>query len=290
MNEGTSADDSKQRVEYVGIVVIMDALGTRTLSSSGATQFLNDRDRLISFLDLLCSDVLEIAQHAQLHTLMPKQTIRTFGDTIICAYSDPNVASPAELLPLVGAIVAPVIFTGLELGLLLRGALSIGSYVMDETTVVGQAITDAANWYEKADWIGIICTPSASLKLQAERGVRRRDDLHVALFEWFERDYPVPLILHDVAGNHRYTEKLVSVKWPLFYRICLTEFESGRKFKDRDDYFLTKLAEFPVPYGTESKYFNTAHYYDRVFSRDGGLCSRMTKFYRRFKESMFLSK
>ncbi len=49
-----------------------------------------------------------------------------------------------------------------------RGAMAVGAfYVADERTALGPAISDAAAWFESADWIGVHATPRATMFIQA---------------------------------------------------------------------------------------------------------------------------
>jgi hypothetical protein len=46
-------------------------------------------------------------------------------------------------------------------GVLYRGAISTGHWVRKGNILVGTAVDEAAEWHEKADWAGIMLTPSA---------------------------------------------------------------------------------------------------------------------------------
>ena len=74
-------------------------------------------------------------------------------------------------------------------GILFRGTVSLGTFYVDDdtNTVMGQAVTDAAAWYESADWIGIHATPHATLAVQ--RLIEQGEDAlgHVLV------DYAIPL-------------------------------------------------------------------------------------------------
>jgi hypothetical protein len=53
----------------------------------------------------------------------------------------------------------------IHLGLPIRGATSYGEFVASAgRTLIGQAVDDAAEWFEALDWIGIVLTPAASFQ------------------------------------------------------------------------------------------------------------------------------
>ena len=133
-------------------------------------------------------------------------------------------------------------------GILFRGSMSIGSFYVDDesNTVMGTAVTDAAAWYDSADWVGINVTPHATLVVQAL--LRGRKDLDRVLV-----DFPVPL-------KDRPSLVLKALTWPkAFYVKGLRPIKEG---EDPRAKCLALLAEHKVPKGTESKHFNTVAFFD----------------------------
>jgi hypothetical protein len=61
-------------------------------------------------------------------------------------------------------------------GIFFRGSIAIGTFYANEdtNTVMGQAVTDAAAWYDKAEWIGVHATPRASMLI--DRWLERREE------------------------------------------------------------------------------------------------------------------
>jgi hypothetical protein len=55
-----------------------------------------------------------------------------------------------------------VYLKALDLGFLLRGAISFGDFYQDKEIVIGPAIDDAARWADLAEWAGVVLTPSAA--------------------------------------------------------------------------------------------------------------------------------
>lgn len=51
----------------------------------------------------------------------------------------------------------------------LRGAISYGEYSIKENIMLGYAVDEAASWHESTDWIGVILSPSAQMKLRGKK-------------------------------------------------------------------------------------------------------------------------
>lgn len=138
--------------------------------------------------------------------------------------------------------------------ILFHGAVSIGTfYVNEETnTVMGQAVTDAAAWYEQADWIGVHATPRSGLIIEGwieEAGEHRNS---------FIIDWDVPLL----SGQ---TLRTKVVNWPRVFLLphsplCPPE-ETPRQR------LLELLSKHPEPRGTESKYSHTLEFFDSDITR-----------------------
>ena len=114
-------------------------------------------------------------------------------------------------------------------------------------TVMGKAVTDAAAWYDKADWVGVTATPHATMLIRSlmEQG---EDDL-----EHLMVDYPVPF-------SDRSSLILKAVNWPkAFYVNGLRPCAHGEKPRAK---CLALLAKQGVPRGAESKLFNSLAFFD----------------------------
>ena len=77
------------------------------------------------------------------------------SDTIVITI---ECEEPHALL-LMGQIAVALFHHFAHKRIFLRGALSFGQYYQEGPIFLGPAIDDVANWYEKADWIGVITTP-----------------------------------------------------------------------------------------------------------------------------------
>jgi hypothetical protein len=112
---------------------------------------------------------------------------------------------------------------------------------------MGDAVTDAAQWYEQSDWIGVHFTPRSFIELQ--RIVDVSDDKKA----WAFIRYDVPLHDHSVLRTY-------AINWPKIFRVP--------RLRPWDDDVppRTKLLEFlsshRVPRGAERKYYNTIEFFD----------------------------
>jgi len=84
------------------------------------------------------------------------------SDTIV-------IAIPASLsYGLIGQVfdllLGPFI-DSIKVQVLLRGAISYGTYYLSRRLIIGSAIADAAACHDKMDWIGVSLTPSLTSKV-----------------------------------------------------------------------------------------------------------------------------
>ncbi len=222
---------------------MLDALGARSLTPDSAEGFLSSRK---SFTDALQGELDKMHAWAEIvddYMRDRKPSITTFGDTVLLSWELPE-EKPERHLPRLIESLGPAIFVGLETGFLFRGALSVGHYLQDEATLVGPAISDAASWYERADWLGIIATPACGhrLSLIVEEQFKPTKD---SVSRW--------MVEYDVPLSHGATRRLWTISWPSHY---LTSRDKGRAL------LFKQLSKYPVPPNTEDKYSNTVKFFD----------------------------
>ena len=119
---------------------------------------------------------------------------------------------------------------------------------------MGEAVTDAAAWYERANWIGIHATPRATMLIgrltEEERNEEENSELASVLV-----DYEVPM-------KDRSHPRVKASIWPKAYFVqSLSPCAPGQS---RRGTLLDLLSKHSVPLGTEEKYFNTVAFYDFV--------------------------
>jgi hypothetical protein len=133
-------------------------------------------------------------------------------------------------------------------GILFRGALSYGDlYRVDDTTntVMGPAVSDAAAWYEKADWIGIHATPRATILIRSWLQGSPDALKHVLV------DYSVPL-------KEKGRMNLKAINWPKGLYLS-----QKKNLTDAKAVLLSILGNVrSVPIGSESKHFHAIEFFD----------------------------
>lgn len=217
----------------------MDALGAASYSDEEVQKFLQLRETV---LDLL-SKKMEGARYG-----INRRNIEvfTFNDTVLITC---KTTPKSELLPQIVwffVILRYFFVHSLSHNILLRGAVGIGTFYVNKesNTVMGQAVADAAAWYDKADWIGIHATPKATLIIKSLAGC----EPHTGIM-W---DYSVPL-------KDGRAVPVVAVNWPTAF--CgLREQSSQRVTGD----LLDLLCRQRVPFGTEAKYLNTLEFFRSI--------------------------
>src|SRR5207302_6780235 len=236
--------DSTAMQQAHGLIAILDALGAASYTDEEISRFLESRGRV---LKLLKKKANELA-HWEIDIVEDRVTTFTFNDTVLIVYRTENPTTSTDVKQFC-SLLRKFVLDSLVHGILFRGSLSVGRfYVNDETnTVMGAAVTDAAAWYDAADWIGINATPHATLAIQALLEPRG-DDLDALLV-----DYAVPL-------KDRAPTVLKAINWPKAFVVkgltpCIDHENPRGKC-------LSLLTTHWVPKGTESKYFNSLRFYD----------------------------
>jgi hypothetical protein len=229
-----------------GLIAILDALGAATYSEEKIGQFLKSRELV---LELLRRKVKAIGIDVN------QVTMFTFNDTVLIVYRTKGTCSLKEVKAF-GELLRRFAVNSLEHGILFRGAIAIGRFYMNEetNTVMGEAVSDAAAWYNLADWIGIAATPHATLYIQslAEQKAENIGRLMI--------DYPVPL-------KNRASVILKAVNWPKAFFV--KGISPCAKGENRRAKCLALLVGHGVPLNTEAKYFHTIDFFDHCAAEYG---------------------
>jgi hypothetical protein len=224
-----------------GIVSIIDALGTKLFSQTDADKFLGFRDSITKF-NLKVFETNRAAlrlEHVQTFTI---------GDTIIYAYVPPHNMTLQDVERF-SHVMRIAVSHSIEEGFPVRGAFAIGKLYRDaDNAVLGPAVTDAASWFEQADWIGVHATPHASLKIQSRLELRGDVLSHVLV------DYPVPM--KDATKP-----MLKCVNWPKAYFVEGLRPVAPGNGRSR---VMSAFAKRQIPRGTQQKYTNALDFYDVI--------------------------
>jgi len=238
-----------------GIVALMDALGARAMSIQRSAEYLDS----IPLLKSQIQDAFQITRKKEgdsfISDVFAKLKPRFFGDSILMTYQvqDRDAELLMDSLDDLVFILNCFVPTAIDLGLLFRGALSIGYYLEKKDVALGPAVIDAAYWYDKADFIGVITTPHASHHIKATCAEEFGPD---ALDDPLARS----LVPYDVPLSGGGMLRTYALNWPdvMLAVQCKTYKQEALPW------FYDRVKELPVPPGTETKYANT-----EAFIRNG---------------------
>jgi len=223
-----------------GLIAILDALGAANYSEEKIGHFLESRELLLKELRIKAKSI---------RVDFDKLSTFTFNDTVLIVYRTHERATLQDVKGF-GELLRRFAVKSLEHGILFRGSIAIGQFYLNEetNTVMGDAVSDAAAWYDRADWVGIAATPQATLLIQSlvEQAGDNIERLMV--------DYSVPFKDNE-------TLDLKAVNWPrAFFVRGMTPCAQGEKKRAK---CLALLSAHGVPRGAEGKHFNTMDFFDK---------------------------
>jgi hypothetical protein len=230
-----------------GLVAVLDALGASSFTDVQVSHFIGTRN---SVVELLHGHVEEMSVQGKAGELSGAQlSTFTFGDTVLIAYEFVGPLSETVIIRFC-ALIRQFVVNSLLHKIMFRGAIGCGQFYLDNAsnTVMGDAVSDAASWYEQADWLGVIATPRTSLAIERLLGPGTPKQ------RWALLDYDVPL----KAGR---SERLKCINWPKVFMVPKLMPPAGGD-QDPRKRFLSCLGDQSVPFGTESKYFNSLKFFD----------------------------
>ncbi len=144
-----------------GFICMIDVLGYKNL------EFEKVRDLWENISERLNMTKTELAKaNIKLDTVFLSDTIILFFSLDVVSkdvnYSSLDTDYLLILLSLVFFVSSVLLVTGLKCGILLRGALSYGEFVVDNKLNLfhGKGMLEAHKWYESTEWSGIIVSPS----------------------------------------------------------------------------------------------------------------------------------
>jgi hypothetical protein len=210
-----------------GVIVFLDALGVSGYSLTKCREFIEKRDKIIERLKFV-SENWGIQFEKDLERILLKPNIAIFQDSVILWWPEQKENS---LHFFFGAshVLWAIINLAVEERVFLRGAISVGEYIYEESpgnvTIIGPAVADAHKYHDIAVWVGVIQTPTfqteylsllQSLADKEKRTLTEVIEYHRFLF------VPCNIPLHkDEKGNETLSKaKFFAVSWPqLTYQI-----------------------------------------------------------------------
>ena len=227
-----------------GIVAILDALGAANYDDSEIGEFLESRHVVMKLLSGKSESVAQNLNVAQIKTY-------TFNDTMLIVLEVQGNRPSSSEIQAFTTVLRKLLVDSLRRKIMFRGSFAIGTFYEDSNTntILGKAVTDAASWYNRADWIGIIATPLTTIHIDYQMEKSSKEWRHLLI------RYEVPL-----SGNGQ--QSLWAINWPkVFWAQGITPCKKGEKPRET---FLNLLTRFDMPIGVESKHFNAIKFFDYV--------------------------
>ncbi len=247
--------DSSKLNERMGIIIMLDALGAQTMSIDQSKKFIENFFYIINntnHTDPILRKIYGIKENE----VRLKYFI--FQDTIIISVDINDENDLMSILRYVVSFISYFFVDALIHNLYFRGAISYGKFVEYNNSIyLGDAVNEAAAWYEEANWLGIVFTPNLGKFLyyelkQIQQGIIKYNSIvDISVFDTIYTLYNTPL-----KNNRK------CVLWTVNWAFCLA-FSSGKPELNIDKsanlltfyYALMKYAN--IPKGTEDKYTNT---------------------------------
>jgi len=236
------------RVLCQGLVAVLDALGASLFNDKQIESFVNNRQELLKALEKNATDAIIEGHTAKL--ARAELDTFTFGDTLIVTYALEGELTGHAVVRFF-TLIRQFLVDSLANEILFRGAIGLGTFRQDSqtNTVMGEALSDAAAWHQRADWFGAVATPRMTLAIDRLLGDEKQQESK----RWAFVPYDVPL-----KGGA--SERLKCANWPKIFLV--PDLVPGGDVSDPRRKFLSYLKNQPVPPGTESKYFNSLRFFD----------------------------
>ena len=236
-------DTPQQFQRQFGAIAILDALGASYYSEQEIIQFLSSRDRVLADLNEWIEE-----EHGVVRIDPNDLEIFTFNDTIIIVLKSGMARITLDKSISFTALLRKFLVDSMAEGILFRGSAALGAFYVDSktNTVMGEAVTDAAQWYEKSDWVGVHFTPRSFIELTRMVEVDDRSP------RWAFTRWGVPL--RDGGELDTY-----AVNWPKIFLLKARPWPDDLPPRSK---LLKFLGRHRVPQGTEGKYFNTIKFFD----------------------------
>jgi hypothetical protein len=241
-----------------GFIIILDVLGTRGFWLRTDPKIaLQNFSQIVDTLYLWKSRFEKTLEMRKINLNM---SIYHFSDTIMICFV-PDSANKLDDIVKSSLLISSVIICGIDLGILLRGTISFGKFYRKReekySFIIGPAVDEAAEWYDKAQMIGAFCSPSLCFGLDAY------DQKNKLGAEYFVK-YPVEL--KDKPPFETWV-----INWPVMISSYLGETPDQGSYIDKRDsvirnkkWVLDKFSNLSIGTNDFNKFENTMTFYEKV--------------------------
>ncbi|MGI0047332.1 MAG: hypothetical protein ACREBB_09130 [Nitrosotalea sp.] len=223
-----------------GAIAVLDVLGVKGVWTRGNTdKIIGDWEAVVQSFKRL---EMELKKDSE-QKIIP--SVQAFSDTIIIVYEGKD---PISLLEWMGAHTALPFVRAILKGIYLRGAISMGKFRQTESMIIGPAADEAVEWYESADWMGVMLTPTSSFTMDKL--------IHEKYESIYFKKYNIPF----KDGQRR---ELWALNWPAYIHTIMKDFILDKR--DPKSAILESFSYSPSDPSTFSKYANTMTFFDTSY-------------------------
>lgn len=255
-----------------GVVAMLDALGVTGMWARSSPETVERQvknwQEIIAIFHTFASGVLsqpDIVRRCQVYSFSDTIIIVMEGEPSVDADAPtgvPGVRTP-DLLMLMGEALKRAFYTALTLGVFFRGAITAGTFheslpasrdaagspSLGQPLLIGPAIDNVAEWYEQADWMGVLVTPNATYHLTLLDSLAAGSPVHQAYTK-----HHIP-IKQGRDGSIKPRE-LWALAWPQFAVATTGSVTEARA------QVLTAFAIEPIGLAPLSKYEHTLQFFE----------------------------
>ena len=149
-----------------GFVILLDALGTKSLNGEKAEERLEQWGKLIAGWP---HNFMYRAKFTQIKDL---SQMVYFSDTIMIKVERDEELTVSKQLEAIGHAIGYFIIHAMKFKIFFRGCISYGKYVFSDYGQVGEAVTDVGSYFELPNWIGVSLTPNLYKMLMIDKDVK----------------------------------------------------------------------------------------------------------------------
>jgi hypothetical protein len=237
-----------------GAILFMDALGTQgAWNRSDPINIARNWDTIVnSFAESIESFEKELYNPAKPVFRGEPPFFTAFSDTIITTANADDLIYAISIL---GALLSKSFIKAMELGIYLRGAISVGEYYQAKHIIIGPAVDEAYDWHGRADWIGIMLAPRAGYLVDS---IKTEDKIH-KLVDFLFTGCQIPI--HPIGNTERYLHGR-AFNWPRNWKSDLPD------KTERQKELFTQFSRFPISSKASSKYQNTLEFFNKQLNLD----------------------
>lgn len=141
-----------------GVIAILDALGVKGIWAR------EDPKTVVEKWNFIIDDFEDLKKlHNEDVEVRSISKVVSFSDTVIVTHVGDE--DELQLLSDMGLHLTLPFCNALLEGIFFRGVISRGKFKQTKRMIIGPAVDEAMDWYERHDWIGVSLTPSASFLL-----------------------------------------------------------------------------------------------------------------------------